>query len=78
MTRPRQKYYRVWAYVEAYDSDKEGASDEYEPQCLATFDNLEQAKDYLDSATTLDPYGSLSEQEAEPRGTDQCGDEIAA
>jgi hypothetical protein len=61
MAQNEQKQYRVWSYVEEYDSDAaEGSRDVGEPECLGTFDSLDQAKDYVDSVATLDPYHSLA------------------
>ena len=61
MKQRGQKQYRVWSYVEEYDPDAaEGSRDVSEPECLGTFDSLDQAKDYVDSVATLDPYHSLA------------------
>jgi len=62
MKQNGQKQYRVWSYVEEYDpmNTAEGARDVCEPECLGTFDSLDQAKDYIDSIATLDPYHSLA------------------
>ena len=61
MKQHEQKKYRVWSYVEEYDPDAaEGSRDLGEPECLGTFDSLDQAKEYLDSVATLDPYHSLA------------------
>jgi hypothetical protein len=61
MSQNEQKQYRVWSYVEENDPDTaEGARDVDEPECLGTFDSLDEAKDYLDSVATLDPYHSLA------------------
>ena len=67
MKQDRQKQCRVWSYVEEYDPDgPEGAQHVGDPECLGTFDTLDQAEEYLDSVTTLDPYQSLACNEQFP------------
>ena len=64
MKQGGHKQYRVWSYVEEYDPDRpEESQDLGEPECLGTFNSLDQAKDYLDSVATLDPYQSLASNE---------------
>ena len=64
MKQRGHKQYRVWSNVEEYDPDRpEGSQDLGEPDCLGTFNSLDQAKDYLESVATLDPYQSLASNE---------------
>ncbi len=61
MRQHEQKQYRVWGHVEEYDPDvAERSRDLGEPECLGTFDSPDEAKDFLDSVVTLDPYRSLA------------------
>ena len=61
MKQDGQKQYRVWGYVEDCDPDGPGGAQHAgEPECLGTFDTLDQAEEYLDSVTTLNPYQSLA------------------
>ena len=67
MRQHGQKQYRVWSYVEEYDPDRpEGAQHVGASECLGTFHSLDQAKEYLDSVATLDPYQSLACNEQSP------------
>jgi len=76
MKQHEHEQYRVWGYVEDCDSDGPGGAQHVgEPECLGTFDTLYQAKDYLDSVATLDPYQSLACNEQLPSTVAGEGDD---